>query len=309
MTGAVEPRAAGVPGIRELDAGRLYAMDAAGYALDDALMAGATDLRALLEQVCKIQPTAITPDADGAALVVRRAGGGYLCARGHETAADAPVALVRARSADAYASLGLVDTGWAGCGAGARLDGLPATAVLPFLVVEGMNEKGLFAAVSKRDGAPTRQRTGKPAASTTVLLRLALDRAGSVGEAIALFAAYDMQSAAEHDFQFQLADATGRAAVVAYADGVMRVRDAAMTAETPDADAARAALVRAALAYRDDTLTRTDAMALLRLLRRDTTRWSAVYDLSDRALDVAVHRDYTRVYHFSLYGNLEGMWS
>lgn len=324
---------ASVISLRCLDAGHLYVMEyTADYRLDDLLTAGVTGVAELTRFVQERLLTGGTsavaaPDAESCAFVAGREGGGLLCGRNFDCRTDRSAVLLRTRPEGGYASLSLADTGWAGYGPGSLSDGttdLSMTVALPYLPMDGMNEAGLCVSVLRLDGAPVRQSTNKPAAMTTVLMRLALDRAKSVSEAVALFAAYDMHGAIEGcDFHFLLADAAGRSAVVEYRDSRMHVFDADAAANfylhpsVTDGGAGRrrCAIIRSVLDYRDSSLTRTDAMALLRLLRQDGpeeaaghTQWSAVYDLADRAMDVAVCRDYTRVFHFSLYGELDAMW-
>ena len=79
--------------------------------------------------------------------------------------------------------------GWIGYTAGTLNDGttdLSMAAFFPYLLMDGMNEKGLAMSVLKLRGDPTLQDTGKNKISTTVALRLVLDRAATVDEALAL---------------------------------------------------------------------------------------------------------------------------
>lgn len=323
-----------VSGLTDVDAGRLYVMDyTADYRLDDMLCAGVTSVAELTRYVRTHllsggdTPSA-APDAGCSTFFCKSPDGACLVGRNFDYRMDMTAVLVRTRPEGAYASLSLADTGWVGYGLGSLSDGVTDISMavsFPYLLMDGMNEKGLFVSVLKLDGTPARQHTGKPAAMTTVLMRLALDRAASVGEAVALFAAYDMHAAAEDcDFHFLLADAAGRSAVIEYVNDQMRVLDAAIATNyyldpsvtEEGAGRYRYDVIKYTFDYRDAILTRTDAMALLRLVRQDGpegessyTQWSAVYDLTARALDVAVRHDYTRVFHASLYGNLEIMWT
>ena len=95
----------------------------------------------------------------------------------------------------------------------------------PYLLMDGMNEKGLMVAVLTVDGAGTVQaEPGRHSMQTTTALRLALDRAASVPEAIELWKNYNMNaSIKEKNFHFFMADAQGHFAVVEYApDGEMK---------------------------------------------------------------------------------------
>ena len=83
--------------------------------------------------------------------------------------------------------------------------------------VDGMNEKGVCVAVLVVNvGAPTNQKTDKPDITTTTAVRLILDKAASVDEAIALLEQYDMHASMGGQFKFAIADASGRQVTIEY---------------------------------------------------------------------------------------------
>ena len=69
------------------------------------------------------------------------------------------------------------------------------------------------------------QDTGKPNLTTTTAIRLFLDRAANVEEALALLGQYDMHSSMGMMVHFALADRSGRSVVVEYIDDEMVVTD------------------------------------------------------------------------------------
>ena len=90
--------------------------------------------------------------------------------------------------------------------------------------MDGMNEKGLCAAVLMiSDGRSIRQNTGKPGITTTTAIRLLLDKAANVDEAIDLLRNYDMNASMGMMVHFALSDASGRSVVVEYVDHEMYV--------------------------------------------------------------------------------------
>ncbi len=92
--------------------------------------------------------------------------------------------------------------------------------------LDGMNEKGLCVAVLALDDTwQTRQDTGKAGITTTTAIRMLLDQAATVDEALELLKQYDMCSSAELGYHFALADATGQAVVVEYIDNIMYVTE------------------------------------------------------------------------------------
>ena len=85
----------------------------------------------------------------------------------------------------------------------------------PFAPMDGMNEKGLCVAVLMIQDSPGfQQDTGKPDLTTTTAVRLLLDQAADVEEAVELLSQYDMHASAGMMVHFALADATGHSVVV-----------------------------------------------------------------------------------------------
>lgn len=84
----------------------------------------------------------------------------------------------------------------------------------PFVCLDGMNEKGVSIAVLTLDSKPTRQDTGKPNISTSMAIRLVLDRAATTEEAVQLLKQYDMMATAGRDYHFYITDASGDGRVV-----------------------------------------------------------------------------------------------
>ena len=89
-----------------------------------------------------------------------------------------------------------------------------------------MNEEGLAVFVNMiQDSATIEQDTGKPDLTTTTAVRLLLDRAANVEEALELLGQYDLHASMGMMVHFALADASGRSVVVEYIDNEMTVTD------------------------------------------------------------------------------------
>ncbi len=96
----------------------------------------------------------------------------------------------------------------------------------PFAPMDGMNEKGLCVAVLMIQDSPGfQQDTGKPDLTTTTAVRLLLDKASDVEEALELLSRYDMHASAEMMVHFALADVSGHSVVVEYIDNEMVVTE------------------------------------------------------------------------------------
>ena len=121
----------------------------------------------------------------------------------------------------------------------------PADAValgIIYVPMDGMNEKGLYIAdLMAGDRETTSQDRGKTNLTTTDSIRLILDRAATVDEAIALLENHDMHSVIGAAHHFAIADNTGKSVVVEWADNKMYVTETPVltnhyTADSPKKD-------------------------------------------------------------------------
>lgn len=95
-----------------------------------------------------------------------------------------------------------------------------------YVPLDGMNEKGLIVAdLIAGDKEVTKQQTGKVKLTTTTAIRLLLDRAATVDEAVELLKNYDMNSSIGSAHHLSIADATGKSAVIEYVGGEMFVTE------------------------------------------------------------------------------------
>lgn len=107
------------------------------------------------------------------------------------------------------------------------LEQIPAWAkpmVALYAPLDGMNDQGLAVVVNMiQDSAVIEQNTEKPDLTTTTAIRLLLDRAANVEEALALLGQYDMHSSMGMMVHFVLSDRSGRSVVVEYVGNEMIV--------------------------------------------------------------------------------------
>lgn len=95
-----------------------------------------------------------------------------------------------------------------------------------YAILDGMNEKGLCVAdlmVSHEEGID--KNTDKPDITIVSGLRLLLDKAANVEEALELLSQYDMHFSLGRAQHFSLSDAAGRSVAVEWKDGEMVVTD------------------------------------------------------------------------------------
>lgn len=130
-----------------------------------------------------------------------------------------------------YASISTVNMDFITQGAGGgvgmalRLDEVRTLAAL-YAPLDGMNEAGLAVSVNMiQDSASINQDTEKPDITTTTAVRLLLNQAATVDEALTLLEQYDLHASMNMMIHFALADKTGRSVVVEYIDNEMVVTD------------------------------------------------------------------------------------
>ena len=106
-----------------------------------------------------------------------------------------------------------------------NLDEFKTLAAL-YAPLDGMNEAGLAVSVNMiQDSAVIEQNTDKPDITTTTAIRLLLDKAGSVDEALELLRQYDLHGSMGMMIHFAIADSAGRSVAVEYVDNEMVITE------------------------------------------------------------------------------------
>lgn len=128
-----------------------------------------------------------------------------------------------------YASLSTVNLDFIRQGAGPAAaflsDELLSAAAL-YAPLDGMNEKGLCVSVNMiQDGATISQDNGSPDLTTTTAIRLLLNKAATVEEALTLLEQYDLHASMNYMVHFAIADSEGNCVAVEYVDNEMKVID------------------------------------------------------------------------------------
>ncbi len=126
-----------------------------------------------------------------------------------------------------HASVSTIDLQFLGIDTETGLTGLSDQLLClaaPFVPLDGVNDAGLSCGIymSYQGGektVPTDQQTDKPDLTSTTLLRLFLDYASTVDEAIELAQQYDLHDSAGTSYHYMVADAQGNSAVLEWVSG------------------------------------------------------------------------------------------
>lgn len=315
--------------LRKVDDYPMYRMTYYGdYGFNEFLKTGAksdSDIEAYVtKRLLKGLPIDLGVTGDGCtAFVTRNAEGEVIFGRNFDFDYT-PSLQVFTDPDDGYASVSTVNLSFAGYSA----DDLPAegisassflTLAAPFLPFDGMNEKGVAIALLAVPEAQPPQGDDKVTLNTTTAIRLVLDKAASMDEAVELLRQYNLYFSADVQCHYLIADATGKSVIVEYWDGELQVVE-------PDADYQIASnfvayngmnlgegfteferydAVKARIEEGNGILNEDDAAALLADIgvhdgSEDLLQWSAVYNLTQLNGHIFAHRNTDNVMDFKL---------
>ena len=179
-----------------------------------------------------------------------------------------------------------------------------------YVPLDGINEKGLCVAdLVNGDNEQTHQKTDKVDLTTSTAIRLLLDHAATVDEAIELLKQYDMNSAIGMSHHIAISDASGRSVVVEYvADEMIVTETPVVTNHYLSAGEKQGVGNEESHARFDKLMELCDAVTGTEQMR-DTmhtvshsgiTQWSIVYDLEAKALDFYWQLQFGKPYSFTL---------
>lgn len=125
-----------------------------------------------------------------------------------------------------HASVSTVDLHFLGVDSEKGVSGLLEKVKLlacPYIPLDGINDAGvacgIYMTYQGKDTVATDQNTEKPDITSTTMLRLILDYADDVEEAIALVSEYDLHDSANTSYHYMVADAKGNSAILEWVAG------------------------------------------------------------------------------------------
>ena len=266
-----------------------------------------------------------------------------------ETLLPTSAILVRTAPKGGKKSISMVDGINLGYGKGFLYDentDLSLLMGLPYAALDGINEDGFAIGVLALREKPTVQsKEGQGKIATTVAIRMLLDKASTVKEAIGLLKGYNMDMSTDgktapaeateqgySNYHFFMADATGNHAIVEYCYGDNALTPDRMEVFT-DNDTLRCVtnfyvspsmkghldgwgsthgrkrydIMRSTLQDKNYSLSESEAMNLLQSVAQtpgeeltSMTQWSAVYNLTEKSMRLAILREYGKQFDFKV---------
>lgn len=228
--------------------------------------------------------------------------------------------IVESHPDDAYASISTVNMDFLDQGSDGMLsrmsDGARIIAAL-YAPLDGVNERGLAVSVNMiQDSATIDQNTDNPDLTTTTAIRLLLNQAADVDEALALLRSHNLHSSMGMMIHLAIADADGNSVAVEYVDDEMVVVETPVLTNFYLADGDKQGIGTEESHQRYDLLTSTlentlrmsaaDMRDALDSVSKDnfggfsSTEWSVVYNLNEHTARYYHREDYTHSFTVAL---------
>lgn len=201
----------------------LYSMDVDyRYDLDRLISRGISDDRSLVDAIRKeaipFLPIRMrAPEFGCTAFSMTAADSKHFMGRNYDFKYDTSAMVVRCHPRGGYSSIAFAALDNIDANDPMRLRSRIACLAAPFICLDGINEMGVSIAVLTLDSEPTRHDAdGRRVISTSLVIRLVLDRADSTETAVELIGGYAMMASSGRDYHFFITDASGDSRVVEY---------------------------------------------------------------------------------------------
>lgn len=314
--------------LEKIDDYGMYRMTYCGdYGFDEFLKTGASsdsDIEAFVtKQLLKGLPIDLGVVGDGCtAFAVKNENGEVLFGRNFDFTYS-PSLQVCTAPENGYASVSTVNLSFAGYSREYLPDGTLfdrfLTLAAPFLPFDGMNEKGLAIATLAVPEAQAPYDPGKITLNTTAAMRLVLDKAADVDEAVELLGQYNIYFSGDITCHYLIADASGRSVIVEYYDKELQVVETdskyqiasnfiafdGLNIGEGGTEFERYDRVQSAIEENGCVLDADGAAALLAGVgiwdgTTDKLQWSVLYNLTTGNGDIFAHRNTDNTFGFHL---------
>lgn len=231
----------------------------------------------------------------------------------------APALLLEADPSDGYASVSIANLAFAGYSG----DYLPApftfssflTLAAPYLPFDGMNEKGVAMALLAVPHAEPPATQDKVMLNTTTMIRLVLDRAQSVEEALALIKEHSLYFSGGVECHYLVSDAAGDSAIVEFLDNDIKITRIEGNCQAVTnfivfegrnegeggSEFDRYDTIVNRLKATNGIIGEQEAMNLLADVKiPGRTQWSAVYNLTTGAVQICMSGKFDTVFSYAM---------
>jgi len=221
--------------IKKVDDYGMFQMEYVGdYGFDDFLKVGANNDNELERRISELAyrdvPIKLNLAGGGCTVfVTRNDAGEVIFARNYDFPLYSPPLQLITRPSNGYASVSTVSLLYmdydANClPSGPNSDSF-ATLAAPYIPADGVNEKGVAISLLAVPEAKPPFCENKITLNTTAAIRLVLDKAASVDEAVELLKQYNIYFSCNIYCQFLIADVSGRSVLVSYWDDDLKVTE------------------------------------------------------------------------------------
>ncbi len=314
--------------LRKVDEYGMFQMTYYGdYGFDDFLKTGATsdnDIESFVtKRLLKGLPIDLGITGDGCTAFVTRNNYGEIIYGRNFDFTYAPSLQVFTNPNNGYASVSTVNLSFAGYGRDNLPEGLSFNSFLtlsaPYLPFDGINEKGVAIALLAVPKADYSSDPDKITLNTTTAIRLVLDKAATVDEAVQLLSNYNIYFSGGIDCHYLIADAAGESVLLEYYDGKMQTvrpsgnyqiasnfiayNDVNIGEGFTEFD--RYNTVKAAIEKNKIGLTDEQALSLLAEVgvmdgATDKLQWSVLYNLTSGNVELFAQRNIHNIIHSQL---------
>lgn len=218
---------------------------------------------------------------------------------------------------DGYASVTMVDISYLGFFKeddieNATMDELKRLLEAPYLTFDGMNECGVAIGEMSVYGSKSSIDPNKVTLGANTIMRLVLDYAKDVDEAVELFRSYNVYFPPAPPLHYLVSDSQGNSAVIEYINGELKVirnqkpwqvatnffiynigKDSEVLCR-------RYRTAEAYLTEKNGLITEEEAMNLLHEISQGSTQWSVVYNMTNGNIKIVMGKKYDSVLSFKL---------
>jgi hypothetical protein len=230
-----------------------------------------------------------------------------------------PALLLLTDPPDGYASVSMVDITFLGIDSEQLAHLMDASVAdrcrllyAPFLPFDGLNERGLAIGMAAVPPGAIPPDPAKETVGSVEVIRLILDHAASVDEAVAILGDHNIDMEGGPPIHYLVADSSGRSALVEFYQGQMVVIPnqgpwqaatnflLASAGDSPAGSCWRFDRISQVLTEAQGRLSQPAAFDLLEDVSQGSTQWSVVYGMTSGDIEVVMGQEYADRHTFHL---------